>query len=369
MDRLAGDDRRTGAVIAIATAVFGVGIVVIRADADQLGRPVAVEVVAQVVGAVLLGVLWRWPLWAYVACVALSVYSPVLAACVCAFLVGRRLRQTREVVAVVLGAQGLLVLGWVVSARPWQPGHLAAMVTLTLVAWILGGAARSAADAAETRATAEAARRVHLAETVRAAEQDRLAREMHDVVAHRISLIVLNANRIESGSAADVVEVAGQIRQTGRAALDDMRQVLGRLRHDEAAPGLARLAFDEVDGLVAEMREVGQPIAVRIVAEGRTPPDAAERTAVLVVREALTNAVRHAPGADTSIEIADGPGAVRVRVTNGRPSGTVDHEMTTGGHGLLGLKERVAMLAGTWNAAATPEGGFVVEATLPRADQ
>lgn len=366
MDRLVEPDWRTDAAMGVAVAVFGVAVVVLRADADLLGRPIAVEAIAQLLGGALLAGLHRWPIAAYLGCVLLSAYSPALATCVAAYLVGRRLRPTWSITGVVLGAQVLVVVAWVVSDIPWEPSHLVSMVALTLLAWVLGRAAQSSADAAAGRQAAETARREQLAETVRQGERDRLAREVHDVVAHRISLIVLNANRIESRTAQDPVEVAGQIRDTGRAALDDMRQVLGRLRHDDAST-LTRLSFAELDELVDEMRQVGQPIDVHLAAASTQPPDVAERTAVLIVREALTNAVRHAPGAPTSVDIDDEPHSLRVRVTNTAPEHVPDQPLTTGGHGLEGMRERVALLAGTWDAKPTPEEGFVVEATLPRA--
>ncbi|MDQ8042228.1 histidine kinase [Cellulosimicrobium sp. XJ-DQ-B-000] len=359
---------RAEAAVGVATAMLGVTLVVLRADADVLGRPVEVEAAAQVVGAVLLVALGRWPLGAYVACTVLSAFSPVVATAVCAYLVGRDLAPTRAVTTTVLGAQAGAVVVWVVSAPPWEASHLVAVVAVTLLAWLLGGAARTTADAARARQDAEIVRETQLADAVRRGERDRLAREMHDVVAHRISLIVLSANRIEAGSAPDPGAVAAQIRQTGRAALDDMREVLGRLRHDVAAPDLAHLSLPEIDGLVTEMRQVGQPVDARVTAAHREPPDVAERTAVLVVREALTNAVRHAPGARTTVDVADEPATLRVRVANARPARIPEQPLTTGGHGLDGLRERVDLLAGRWSAGPAPDGGFAVEAVIPRAE-
>ncbi|MDM7830986.1 sensor histidine kinase [Cellulomonas edaphi] len=114
---------------------------------------------------------------------------------------------------------------------------------------------------------------------------------------------------------------------------------------------------------------MGQPIDLRLTTAGRQPPDLAERTAVRVVRESLTNAARHAPGAPTVVEIEDGPGVLVVEVRNAAPTRPPAQVLTTGGHGLTGMQERVRMVGGEWACGPTAAGGFIVRAVLPRGER
>jgi signal transduction histidine kinase len=362
-------DTRTDVALGCVAALLGIAVVTARMPPDSLGLPVGVEAAGQVVGGVLIVGSRRRPLLVYVSCLAISVAVPVGAVCIAAFMVGRWARADRRSVITTLGGLVLLLGSWWAMDRDWQASHIVAFVAATLVGWLLGRALASSDEAAQARAEERHAAAALLAAAVRQAERDRLAGEMHDVVAHRVSLMVLDANRIEAGSAPDDRAVAAQIRDTGRAALADMREVLQRLQRDDLDKGLARHSFTEIDDLVNGVREVGQPVEVTVTAPGSQPPDLAERTAVRIVREALTNAARHAPGAATFVEIDEQGHDLLVHVRNAAPAHAPQVELTTGGHGLRALSERVALIGGQWRAGPTSDGGFAVQATLPRGYQ
>jgi signal transduction histidine kinase len=202
---------------------------------------------------------------------------------------------------------------------------------------------------------------------VLAQERARLAREMHDVVSHQVSLIAVQAGalRITTHDAA-VRETADAIRNLSVQTLDELRQMVAVLRADGGhVPELApQPRLSDIDRLVH-----GSGQAVRVVLDGvgdRSWPDPIERAAYRTVQEALTNISKHAPGAAATVQIAPWGSGLSVAVRNGpsrdAPSAT---DLPGGGHGLIGLRERAELLGGGVSAAATPDGGFLVEALLP----
>ena len=212
------------------------------------------------------------------------------------------------------------------------------------------------------------------ADQARLAERTRIAQEMHDVLAHRISLIGLHAGGLEvrPDAGADVVErSAALIRQTARSALDDLRGVLGVLRADETAPG-ADLApqpqLRDVPRLVESSRAAG--VAVTLV--DRLPngavdetPELIGRTVYRVVQEALTNVHKHARDAATTVTLDGTPGdGLAVDVANVRPV-AADSLLPGAGVGLVGLRERVGLAGGTLEAGVTADGGWRVRAWFP----
>jgi len=222
------------------------------------------------------------------------------------------------------------------------------------------------------RAEAEAAQ--HVAEA-RTAERTRIAREMHDTLAHRLSLLAATAGAMEYRPDADPAQLAaaaGRVRSGVSDALEDLRQVIRLLRAGPddlgPVPGL-----DDVRRLVDDARAAGGD--VRYERAGATGPDAepaaqppaAVATAVFrVVQEALTNARRHAPGAAVRVTVTTTPAEVRVRVADdGAAPGAVPPQGVGTGTGLVGLRERATLLGGTLDAGPDGSGGFAVEAWLP----
>jgi signal transduction histidine kinase len=203
-------------------------------------------------------------------------------------------------------------------------------------------------------------------------ERVRIARELHDVVAHRITSIAVQAETARlttPGLPDDGAQRLAEIGDSARDALDEMRRLLGVLRKDGGAaertpqPGIA-----ELNALVHEARSLSAA-SVRLTFSGHVAPldPALELTAYRIVQEALTNARRHAPGAAVDVEVAYGDSELRVEIRD--TGGSAASAAADGGHGLLGMRERVAMAGGELSVGSSSFGGFVVTATLPRAER
>ena len=200
-------------------------------------------------------------------------------------------------------------------------------------------------------------------------ERARIAHELHDVVAHHISMIAVQAEAARltvPGMPPEGAKRLLGIGDTARAALTEMRRLLGVLREDAGAddprrpqPGLAQLAelLDDARGLAGT--------STRLIVRGRVAPldPGVELTAYRIVQEALTNARRHAPGAAVDVELHYQEDAVHVRIRDIGPGPT---DVPVAGHGLAGMRERAAAVGGKVTAGAGAAGGFVVEAVLPR---
>jgi signal transduction histidine kinase len=213
-------------------------------------------------------------------------------------------------------------------------------------------------------------------EQAREAERRRIAREMHDVLAHRVSLLSLHAGALEFRPDAppeEIAAAAGVIRSTAHAALQDLREVIGVLREstdgaEAVEPPQPTLA--DIPALVEECRAAGMRVACRIDAPAADAvPEALGRTAYRIVQEGLTNARKHAPAAAVDVTIAGGDELV-VEVVSRRPVGVAAGAAalagTGGGTGLIGLAERVGLAGGELQHGPDAGGDFVLRATLPR---
>jgi len=213
----------------------------------------------------------------------------------------------------------------------------------------------------------------HAADEARAAERRRIAREMHDVLAHRLSLLSVHAGALEFRPDAppeEVAEAAGVIRESARAALEDLRGVIGVLREDAGesltAPPQPTLA--DLAALVEESRAAGMRIDARIELGDAAPPAAVGRTAYRIVQEGLTNARKHAPGAAVTLtaRATDDGLAVEVRSLAAVAVAAPGSELPGAGTGLIGLTERVSLAGGELEHGVDDEGAFVLRARLPR---
>jgi signal transduction histidine kinase len=200
----------------------------------------------------------------------------------------------------------------------------------------------------------------------RAEERARIAREMHDVLAHRVALMVLHAGALEVNAPGEQLAAeAALIRTTGREALHDLRQVLGVLRDRGDGPALAPPPdLSDVDRLLSQARAAGLPATLRFEGPEHELPAVVQRAAYRVIQEGLTNVAKHTGGAETAVLVRYAAGAVEVVVENGPPVRGAE-PMPGGGLGLVGLRERVALLDGSLDARPRLDGGFRLVATLP----
>lgn len=243
---------------------------------------------------------------------------------------------------------------------------LAAALVVMLIA-TLGSFLGTRQEAKMERIAALERERELLADAARAEERAELAREMHDVLAHKISLIAMHAGALayrDDLGAEETRPVVGTIQQSATQALEELRTILGRLRQIDAegAPARPQPTLAGLDALLAEHRVVGRQIEADVRIDGE-PHDVLSRHAYRIVQECLTNAARHAPGAVVQLAIAGSPeDGLSIRAANQLSLITVDSPGS--GLGLVGLEERAELLGGRMSAG--PKGGdFVVEVWLP----
>jgi signal transduction histidine kinase len=212
---------------------------------------------------------------------------------------------------------------------------------------------------------AEREREVTASEAV-VEERARIARELHDVVAHHVSTMVIQAGaerRSLGGDAQETSEVLGTIERVGRGALTEMRRMVAMLRSDPGDDLAPQPTLAQVDQLVAQLRAAGVEAELRVSGEQRDLPAGIELSAYRIVQEALTNVLKHADGAAGVVEISYQAHALEVVVRDdGRGS---SRDLAEGGHGLVGVRERAAMLGGRFEAGRQPNGGFAVRVLLP----
>ncbi|WP_380160321.1 sensor histidine kinase [Kineococcus sp. R86509] len=289
-----------------------------------------------------------------------------------------RRRDRLLVLAAVVAGVAVTSSSLRTSADGWTLAITWSLIGVSLGTFVgaFVGARRDLVRSLRERAERAEHEQVLRAEQARLAERTRIAREMHDVLAHRISLVALHAGGLEvrPDVGPDQVEsTAATIRETARSALEDLRRVLGVLRApgtSSAATSAAELApqptLVDVRRLVESTREAG------VAAEFRTDvpvhadvPAELGRTVYRVVQEGLTNVHKHAPSAQTVVTISGEVGReMLVSVVNARPSGQATG-LPGAGSGLVGLSERVGLADGTITSGPEPGGGFAVRARLP----
>lgn len=201
-------------------------------------------------------------------------------------------------------------------------------------------------------------------------ERARIARELHDVVAHRLSAIAVQAGAGLHVLHEDPARARGAfeaIDETARDGLAEMRQALGLLRSSDAGAALApQPTLRDVEQLARKSRDAGVPVELEVAGDLRALPAGLDLSAYRIVQEALTNVRRHAPGAAARVDVSVEPRRLVLQVENSRPSEPVvnGHDGEPG-HGLVGIRERVALYGGALEAREQPGGGFLVSADIP----
>ena len=226
--------------------------------------------------------------------------------------------------------------------------------------WILGNNRRV------TAATLDAERE-HETQRIVAEERRRVARELHDIVAHRVSMMIVQSEAGASVAAVSDDETAQRfdaIATSGREALAELRRLLGVLRDDDHTASIApQPSIDQLDALVDEMVEAGLSIDVMVEGPMRPLPPGVELSGYRIVQEALTNALRHAGSTHVEVRLRYSDDALDLEVSDDG----VGRVGPTNGYGLVGIHERVALFGGTLTIGERPEGGFIVGARLPLA--
>jgi signal transduction histidine kinase len=264
----------------------------------------------------------------------------------------------------------------IITARPWQPS--AVVITVGVLRIMLGPLVamyvvtrRRLVQALRERAERAEREQQLLAEQARAEERARLAGEMHDVVTHRVSLMVLQAGALRVTAPDEPTrKAAEELRAAGCRALDELRDLVGILRttpDGDQTPQEAHPATAELAALAAESTAVGLPAELVEEGDPRLASPVVGRTVYRIVQEALTNAHKHAPGASVTVRVRYDQADVGLEVCNTRPTRPVDAGLvgTGSGVGLASLRRRVELVGGTLHAEPAPEGGFCVAATLP----
>lgn len=284
-----------------------------------------------------------------------------------AFLLGnlRNDLEARLGLAIALGASAILVY----NNPEHVSGEFVFVPALFAIAWLAGFALRERAvqaEAAETRAVQAERERETAARIAVAEERARIARELHDIVAHAVSVMVLQVGAVRHklpSTLADDAEALRGVERTGRAALAEMRRLLGAMRSDgddvEFAP---QPGLDSLDTLVAEVGRAGLPVRVHVDGDPVTLPRAVDLSAYRIVQEGLTNALKHARASYADVTLRYGGGDLQLEV---RDDGIGTASSDGLGHGLVGVRERVKIYGGEMTAGAAPEGGFVLSARLP----
>ena len=293
--------------------------------------------------------------------------SVTVAGLVAAFLLGnlRDAVQARMGLAIVLGGAAIIVYN--------NPGHAPGDFVFTPVlfgiAWLAGfalGERSVQAEAAEERAAyaereREAAARVAVAE-----ERARIARELHDVVAHAVSVMVLQIGAVRHKlpeEVADDKEALRRVEQAGRTALVEMRRLLGAMRRNGDGVELApEPGLDSLDSLLDDVGRAGLPVRLHVEGDPLPLPRALDLSAYRIVQEGLTNALKHARARNADVTVRYRPDEVQIEV---RDDGRGDSKGDGLGHGLVGIRERVKIYGGEMSAGTAPQGGFVLTTRLP----
>jgi signal transduction histidine kinase len=386
-------DRRLRQAIvdwAVPAIIAGVGLVNIAThqDTDAFPGPPAVHVAFLLSATTVLGLRRRFPLLAPVLAVAIAVgwgtrwpeqhqgsFEAFVIVVGAAYTIGAGERGPR-LRWMTVGLAASFVIGQIVFH--FLGGYIGDLVpTLTWMAgaWGVGVAIRSRSEQArrarQLAAQLEVTQEHRTAEAVEQ-ERSRIARELHDVVAHGLSVIVVQAaaerralahGTTDADSTGTVLE---SVERAGREALVDLRRLLGLLRQVDEAPSLApQPSLDQLDVLVAPLEDAGIDVTVHTEGSAEELPAGVGLTAYRIVQESLTNVLKHAHAQRVEVAIRHRPGRVEIDVLDDGGAAGREPAAPGSGNGLLGMRERVSIFGGTVTTGPHPEGGWAVRARLP----
>ena len=274
---------------------------------------------------------------------AVSVYGPGRA----------RLVVAGIAIAIIAAGVALVLLGEIPISRNLLPSG-----ATSLVAWVIGDYIR----ARRQFFTGLMARDQQAREQAVEEERLRIARELHDVVAHKVSVMAIQAGAARvSGSARD--ETLQSIEEGARDTLSELNRLLGVLRKSPGAPDLApQPSLADADVLLKPAREAGLETTLKVTGDTRPLPSAVDLSAYRIVQEAVTNVLKHASASRVEVLIDYGPDALQLTVSD---NGSGPRQTSSNGHGLVGMRERVELFGGDLTTGSSSLGGFTVRATLP----
>lgn len=290
---------------------------------------------------------------------------------IAAYAVGRYGSDRRWSLIVIVVAVAVSVLGTVVD--PDQRIDVLPAVVLPLVPWYVGGRVRNRIDylaLLRDRAERVEAEEQHRIRQAASDERARIARELHDVVAHRVSMMTVQAGAAKTVARVDVdaaVEAMTDVEHAGREALSELRHLLGVLRPDgDAGELLPQRGLADVPALVEELEHTGTTVALVIDDDLPDVPAAVGLSAYRIVQEALTNVVKHTqPGAAVSLAVRAVGDDVVIDVVNDLDAPAAAADLPASGFGLTGMRERVLSLGGDVEAGPSDDGTFEVHVRLP----
>lgn len=370
-------------VAIVLGAGAGAAEMIIRRDAaDAPSLPLAVSVTAEAALTLVLLARRAFPFGApasmFIAGAALSFVdgnlvpftaAGFLSALASAFLLGLVRERRQALAGLAIANAALLII--VRNDSDVEIGDYLALPLLFSTVWVAGfalGRKLEEAREAEERAARAEREREERARIAVGEERARIARELHDVVGHSVSVMTVQASAVRRLLRPDQErerEALLVVEQTGREALAEMRRMVGVLRRPEEAPALApQPSLEYLDRLVEQVREAGLPVEVRVEGDPAPLPPGVDLTAYRLVQEGLTNALKHARATSAQVVVRYGDGVVEVVVSD---DGRGDGGSAGGGHGLVGMRERVSVYGGELHAGPAPGGGYSLRARLPLA--
>jgi signal transduction histidine kinase len=353
-------------------AVLAVSLLTTRGDTER-------EWLAYLVLALPLAVRRWWPVPVLVAIAVAAVAVtrelpgpavPILAVAVASFEVGGRATDRTRSALTALAVASLIGFGLLARDADVVPA-LVLPYAIVVPAWLLGDTLRARRLQAEARAEAAERERLDTEARIAAAaaeERRRMARDLHDVVAHGVSVMV-----IQAGAARQVLEASPDratdslltIEATGREVMSELRRMLGALNDDGEATALApQPGIDQVGPLIERVRQAGLPAELHVEGTPRAVPASLDATAYRIVQEALTNALRYALQARTMVHIAYEPDQLRLEVLDDGPGAAAGAGQGSG-RGLAGMRQRAELIGGRLEAGRRVGGGYAVRAWLP----
>lgn len=374
--------RRTARDWVVDFSCFLLAVLIGLVGADTLQNsdlPRALSAADQMLGALSCAAVWlrrRWPFGLAVAMLPVSFLSETSGGVAVIALFTLAVHRPFRYVAWVAGAQLVLAplyFWW--RPDPDLPYAAAVVLILVLTGATVGWGMFVRSKRQLMLSLRDRARRAETEARLRAEQAQRLAREaiareMHDVLAHRLTLLSVHAGALEFRPDAprdEIARAAGVIRESAHEALQDLREIIGVLRAgDSEDAGRPQPTLAALDALVAESLQAGMKVTLeQRVTDAGSVPASVGRTAYRIAQEGLTNARKHAPGTEVTVSVAGGPGEdLTVTVHNPAPEADVP-PVPGAGQGLIGLTERATLTGGTLEHGPTPEGGFEVRARLP----